>query len=441
MVTQIKTHLRNSLFFNTYLLIGMRMFGAATGFLFWALAARTTGAADVGLASGAVSAATLIAGLAQLGLGYGLIRHLASADDPNGLLNQSIVLSGLVSLGLALLFLAILPLWSPALLPLRADLATSLVFVILVVGTTTTQLLHWAFLAARRLSFSLWKMSIQSVLAIILLPALQPFMPGHLAISTAYMLSTLLGLAVSFWPFLPLARPGYRFSLRFSMSLRSSFANYSFVNYAADQLQRAPDTLLPLIVIDRFGTSAGAYFFIVWSLGRSIAAWAGSIAESLFAEGSNDRADASTHTRRSVKAGLLMAGGLAAATMLSGRFILSLYGQEYIEQGVRLLYLVALSGIPGVLLSIFINFLRIKDRLRAVSAISAANSGCAMLLSVAMLQVSFIASGLGWLMAQILVLAAAGLWWRWRGSRQHGRIELDPEQNKNAVIANVIRDA
>ena len=77
----------------------MRFLGAGLGFLFWALAARTMTADNVGLASGAVSAAMLLAGLAQLGLGYGLVRHLSHTDNPNGLLNLSIVLSGLTALG------------------------------------------------------------------------------------------------------------------------------------------------------------------------------------------------------------------------------------------------------------------------------------------------------------------------------------------------------
>jgi O-antigen/teichoic acid export membrane protein len=427
MITAIRAHVRNSLFLNTYLLIIMRVFGAGTGFLFWALAARTASADAVGLASGAVSAATLFAGLAQLGLGYGLIRHLGTSDDPNGLLNLSIVLSGLASVGLALVFLVTLQAWSPALMPLRTNLLTALVFVVLALSTTTTQLLHWAFLAARRLSFSLWKMSIQSVLAIVLLLALRPLMSGYLAIVAAYTLSTVLGLALCFWPFLPIAQPGYRFSLRLKLSLRSSFASYSFINYAADQFQRAPDTLLPLIVIQQFGPDAGAYFFVVWTLGRSIAAWAGSIAESLFAEGAHDRARAATYTRRSIKMGLLLAGGLTAATMLFGRLILAVYGREYIEQGVTLLYFVALSGIPGVLLSIYINFLRIHDRLRAVSVSMAVNVGCGMLLSVALMQLSFAGSGLGWLISQTLVLAGASLWWWRQRARQPGLLQAQTD--------------
>src|SRR5690242_14193363 len=102
---RLRAHLSDSLFWNTYLLIAMRVFGAGTGALFWALVARSMPPAEVGIASGMVSAATLIGGLSQLGLGYGLVKHLASQEDPSSLINFSIIISGLVSLGLTLLFL------------------------------------------------------------------------------------------------------------------------------------------------------------------------------------------------------------------------------------------------------------------------------------------------------------------------------------------------
>lgn len=419
MVTAIRTHLRTALFLNTYLLVIMRVFGAATGFLFWAIAARAMSAEEVGLASGAVSAATLFAGIAQLGLGYGLVRHLSSSERPNALLNLAIVVSGALALALALIYLLTLPLSSPVLLPLRATVVSSVVFVALVVSTTTTQLFHWAFLASRRLSFSLWKMLIQSVLAIILLLALWPLMSGYLATATAYMLSTVIGLALCFWPFLPRALPGYRFSLDFKNVPRISFGHYSLANYLADQLQRAPDTILPLVVITWLGPSAGACFFVVWTFGRSMAAWAGSVAESLFAEGAREPAKVAGHARRAVKLGLLLGGGLTTGSIVGARYFLAIYGPDYVEQGVVLLGVVALAAIPSVLLSIFVSLLRIHDRLRAVSTVMTVSVVSGVLLSVAFLQFGLAGAGVGWLLSQTLIVIAVGVWWRVGGARGH----------------------
>jgi O-antigen/teichoic acid export membrane protein len=405
----------------------MRVFGAGTGFIFWALAARVLSAEHVGLASGVVSAASLFAGLAQLGFGYGLVRHFSSSKDQNGLLNFAIVISGGVGTLLALCFLIAIPALSPAMLPVRSSITSGFVFVLLVLSTTTTQLLHWFFLASRRLSLSLWKMSIQSVFAIILLPILWRFMSGYMAIVTAYLLSTVIGLAISFWPFLRMAHPGYRFSMSHGISLRSSFAGYSIINYITDQFQRTPDTLLPLIVIEQFGPGAGAYFFTVWTLGRSIAAWAGSIAESLFAEGSNNPEAAATQTWRAVKLGVLLATGLTLATTLCGHLILSIYGQQYLEQGTVLLNYVALAGIPGVLLSIFVNFLRVKNHLKAVTVIMAISVGSGLILSTAMMQINFAGIGIGWLISQTIVLLGAAIWWRWLRNSWGSTVRFKPD--------------
>src|SRR6185436_17045721 len=286
MLTQIRAHLNDRLFWNTYLLVLMRVFGAGTGLLFWAWVARLMPPAEVGIAAGAVSAASLMGGLAQLGLGYGLVRHLPAQEDPSPLINFSLLLSGLVSLGLTLIFLGTLPWWTPALRPLRADLLMILVITLLVMTTALTQLMHWVFMAARRASFSLWKMTIQSVAALALLPIFHLCLPGYMAAITAYMLSTIIGLIPSFWPFLRQAHPRYHFFSTVHPLDQLSFAGYSLTNYAADQLQRAPDTVLPLLILSVLGPSAGAYFFVVWTFGRSLPGWAGSLADSMFAEAS-----------------------------------------------------------------------------------------------------------------------------------------------------------
>lgn len=419
MMTRIKTHLRNSFFLNTYLLIIMRVLGAGLGFLFWALAARTITVNDVGLASGAVSLTALLAGLAQLGLGYGLVRHLAQVDEPNQLLNMSIVISTLAGFGLALLPFISMSAWSPVLLPWRDSLFVTLCFIVLVLSTTLSQLLHWAFLATRRVEFSLIKQTGQAFLAIMWLLMLGKVIPGYLAALAAYTIATVMSLGVAFWVFLPRAQPGYRFDLSFKLSPFTSFTRFSLINHVTDQIQRVPDTLLPLMVIHLLGPSAGAYFFVVWTLARSIAAWAGSIAESLFAEGSNTPALASAFAWRSVKPGLLLAGGMTLAMIATAKVILSIYGHDYVEQGVVLLYLVALAAIPGVLLSIFVNFLRIRDSLGTIFMVTTLSTGSGILLTyLGMLWLDMRGAGIGWLIAQMIILIAVLGWWRWQQMRQ-----------------------
>ncbi|MCP5098159.1 MAG: oligosaccharide flippase family protein [Chloroflexi bacterium] len=422
MIASIRTHLRSTLIVNTYLLFFIRLLGTGFGFLFWAVAARAMTAEQVGLASGTVSSNMLLAGLAQLGLGYGLVRHLAHSKKPNALLNIAFVITGGVGVGLAILFLLMLASWSPALLPLRDSVVTMLLFVLFVAGTSLSQMLHWAFMATRQLTYSLIKNVTQSFLAIVLLFIFRPIFPGYLGAVMAYTGATVVSLLIVWIWFLPKAQVGYRFNLDFSVPVRASFARFSLVNYVTDQFQRAPDTLLPLIVINLFGTEAGAYFFVVWTLGRSMSAWAGSIAESLFAEGSHSPARLSLFVWRAAKFGLLLSTGLAAAISIGGRLILSIYGAEYATQGMGLLYFVAATAVPTVLLSVFVNYLRVRDKLRAVFVIMTASIGLGMVACyVSMQQWGLIGAGMGWLGAQTAVLLSSLVWWQWHKNREEIR--------------------
>lgn len=417
MLTQIRAHLNDRLFWNTYLLVIMRVFGAGTGLLFWAWVARLMPPAEVGIASGAVSAASLMGGLAQLGLGYGLVRHLPAQDDPSPLINFSLLLSGLVSLGLTLIFLGTLPWWTPALRPLRANLMMILVIVLLVLTTALTQLMHWVFMAARRASFSLWKMTIQSIAALVLLPIFYLFMPGYMAAITAYMLSTVIGLAPCFWPFMTQAHPRYHFALTWRPSNQLSFAGYSLANYAADQLQRAPDTILPLLILTVLGPSAGAYFFVVWTFARSLPAWAGSLAESMFAEASHAPGMTTLFARRSILGGLALSGGMALAAIVLGGPVLWLYGQEYLQNGLGLLIVVALATAPTVLLYSYINIWRVRNQLKAVVMVTVIGVGLGIISSLLGAYWSgLIGTGVGWLASQLLVALGLMVWLRNRWS-------------------------
>jgi len=414
MISTIRTHFRSTLIINTYLLFFTRLLGTGFGFLFWALVARVMSAEQVGLASGTVSSNMLLAGLAQLGLGYGLVRHLVHSKKPIALLNVAFMITAVTGLILAVLFLIMLPVWSPALLPLHDNVAAIVLFVLLIVGTSLSQMLHWAFMATRQLTYSLIKNVGQAFLAIVLLLLLKPNFPGFMGAVMAYTGATVISLLTAWSWFLPKAQAGYRLDFDFSIPLRSSFARFSLINYVTDQFQRTPDTLLPLIVINQFGAETGAYFFVVWSLGRSMSAWAGSIAESLFAEGSHDPTQLSVLVWRAVRFGLLLSSGLALAVVISGRLILSIYGTDYATHGMALLYFVAGTAVPTVLLSILVNYLRVKNNLRAVFVIMAASIGVGMVFAIVGMQFwDLIGVGIGWLSAQLSVLLISLSWWQW----------------------------
>lgn len=415
MITYIRKHLQSSLYQNTYLIILIRIFGMGFGFIFWALAARLMETVQVGIASGVVAAASLLAGLAQLGLGFGLVQFLPKKENAVDLLNFSLLLSAMAGGILSIVFLVGLPFWSRELLTLRSSYMLMLVFMGLVSSTALSQLVHYALLAKRRLNFSLFKSLAQAILAILFLILFQNYTHNSTAAIGAYFLATLISfLATLIW-FLPIAHQGYQFMPSIHVPGCIELTRFSVLNHIPDQAQRLPDTLLPLIVIAQLGAEAGAYFFIIWTLGRSIAAWSGSVGESLFAEGSHSPADAHQHGWKAMKFGLLLAFVMAAAVSTFGRFVLAIYGAEYVNNGLNLLYCVAFAAVPGVVLTILINMLRIQNRMGAVSVIMLASAGLGIAASYfGMSRYGLVGAGIGWLTMQLLLVGTVTLWWYWK---------------------------
>jgi O-antigen/teichoic acid export membrane protein len=89
-------------------------------------------AEDVGLASGTISVTMLLSGLAQFGLGYGLVRYLSKSEDASGFVNLNLLISGIGGTLLAVIFILSVQVWSPALDILRANALHLALFVILV---------------------------------------------------------------------------------------------------------------------------------------------------------------------------------------------------------------------------------------------------------------------------------------------------------------------
>jgi O-antigen/teichoic acid export membrane protein len=431
LIAQIKNHLTDKLFANTYLIMAVRLLGTLSGFIFWAIAARSMSAEQVGLASGAVAAAGLLARLAQLGLGQGLVRYLPAARRPGRLVNMSIDLTALVGLGLALVFLAGLAVWSPALVPLRDSLLAMAAFTALTAGLALTNLLNWAFIARRAPRFSLAKNAFQGVLSIVLLAALGMRSESYLAILVAYTLAVVAGFGLALIVFLPRSEPKFRLGMALPGRLRSPFTGYVLSNYVTEQLRTAPHSLIPLLVVNVLGPADGAYFFIVWSIAIGLNTLATSVDSSYFAEGANRPEMAGSFALRSSQAGVLYAGVFTLGAALLGRLVLLFYGPEYAAQGYMLLILLTASNIPGVVFAVYLSFLRICDRVILLMAVAGLDLVLGVVLTVQFMQsLGLIGIGIGWLLSKLLMLLCVAVLWQRQKShaRQPASIAALPER-------------
>lgn len=414
MIRHIRGHFNSSLVINSYLILLMRFLGSATGFIFWALAARTLSEVNVGLASSAIAAAGLLAGLAQLGLGYGLVRFAAQSTRVSALINTTCVLVALAGALLSITFLLGLNWWSPALAPLIGSAEAWSSFTILVVTTSMFQLLNWAFLAKRRTMLSLINNTFQSVVNIVIFVLLVWWVPNYLSAVHAYTFSTLLSVLLALLLLLPMTGHTYRQAFVWPTFARSRFATYSLSNFVTDQLQKAPDTLMTLVVVNVLGPAIGSYFFVVWSVNAGLRALASSTATSLLMEGAQRPELIAQHAYKSLRLGLILAVGMAVSVSVFSKFILMLYGPDYVERSTVLLILLSASLVPNVLVSVLTSVLRINGRLWPLIVVTGGDLALGLLaVYVCMAYFGLLGVGIGWLISRFVMVIAMGVLWRW----------------------------
>ena len=208
---ELKTRLFSSLFRNAYYLIASAVISSIGGTVFWIMAARFYSPADVGLAGSLISVIVLISTFSNLGMGFGLIRFLPTAENrANEMINSCLTIGVLASAGIAVIFLAGLSLWSRELMFIRESPLYVATFILLAIVWTLVVLVEQVFVAKRAAKYTLGQ---RMVAAVVRLPLPVAF-AGYFGVG-AFGIFVSAGLAMGgalllalFW-FLPRAEKGF----------------------------------------------------------------------------------------------------------------------------------------------------------------------------------------------------------------------------------------
>ncbi len=400
---RLKGLLSIPLYANAGYLVADTIIVSLLGFAFWALAARLYTPVQVGLASATIAAVLLLARLSGLGFGYGLIRFLPSAGERSStLINSCFTIAGLTSLVAALVFVAGLNLWAPALLYIR-DPGPFVFFVLLTIAYTLFRLIDQVFIARRRAKFVLFKNAAAGMVKIVAVIAFVAFFSAF-GIIASLGLAIFVALAVALLWFLPRAQQGYIPIPSVSKKAVSDITHFSLGNYIAELLWFAPLMLFPLMVVNILGAETNAYFYIPWVIAQMLFAIPMAISYSLFAEGSHNESLLRSNTLKSVKLCLLiLVPVIAVLFALSGKLLL-LFGNSYYENGTTLLRILVFSTIPVGINYIYLSVLRVKKNTTGVILVSA-SIACIALGSgyILMTSMGLLGIGVGWVATQTLI--------------------------------------
>jgi O-antigen/teichoic acid export membrane protein len=335
---------------------------ALLGAAFWLVAARQFTPDAVGVASAAVAAMTLLGYLATIGLGTLLMGELPRRDRHHrGLLNAALSLSGAVGMALGLGFAVAVPLLSSELDPLSETWVAALVFAVGVGLTGLAAVLDQALIGLLRGGLQLTRNIIFSVVKLLALVAVAYLLasPSGVWIYATWTAGIALSMLALTRFYLRRGSDGLWPRFRLLGEMRVDAATHHVYNLAI----RAPDLVLPLIVVTLLSAGANANFYIAWMIASFGFMVPVSLSSVLYAVGSGDAAG--LHERYRLSVTLSVGLGLVANLVLlvAGGPILGLFGADYEQGALTTLHILALGVFPETIKAHFLSISRVERRI------------------------------------------------------------------------------
>jgi len=394
-----------------YLMIASAV-NALFGFAFWLIVARFYSPTDVGLATAAISGASLLAMLANLGLGYGLIRFLPhSSKNANSLINSCFSLGSLTSVVAGLIFLGGLSFWSPALVFIKQNPIYLTAFLLFTLASTLLSLTGETFVAERRAGFVLATSLVFNSLRLPLVILLEAFF-HFFAIFASVTIAVGVALLLSIFFFLPQTQPGYRPFFAVNRKVVNEMLHFSFANYLSVLFWAAPGLVLPIMVVNLLGAELNAYFYIGWAIGGVLSVIPSAASISLFAEGSYEQEKLGINIWRSLKMVLLLLVPVVVLVLAFADKLLLLFGIAYAENATTLVRILAISSLPLAINIVYLAIKRVEKKLKVIVSLTALVTVVTLGLAYLLLSgMGINGAGIAWLVSQAIIASVIMASW------------------------------
>lgn len=395
---QILSHLRTPLFQNGYALILSSTATSGLGLLYWVLAARAYSAETVGLNSAILSAMLFLSAVAQLNLGSVMLRFVPLAGGATRrLVALTYVASIVATIALAAVFVLGIDLWSPTLRVLNQDTQLLAWFLLATMAWCIFTLQDSVLTALRRTLWVPVENTIFAIAKIGLLMALAVSFPkqGIFASWTIPVLAALVPVNLFiFWRAIP---QHVRDTAGRAVPLDARrLIRFASGNYVGSIFFQASATLLPILVADRAGATANAYFYLPWTITSSLQMIALNMSTSFTVEASHDEGKLAWYCSRVLAHNLRMLLPLVAVLVLGAPWVLGLFGANYAAQGTDVLRLLALSVIPYSMTALYVALARVQNRVNRIALVHAVRCLAVLALSYWVLPYLNI-TGVGWI--------------------------------------------
>jgi O-antigen/teichoic acid export membrane protein len=408
-----RLHARHALLADAGALFTSAGVNAGLGFLFWVVAARLYSAENVGIGTAAISAMALVGNISRLGLDVALVRLLPgrSPGQRQSVINASLAVVAVVGMLAGLVF-ALQPVFANETSRLlRQRLWVMLGFALTCAGWGVGLVLEQVLVVNKRGQYVVWKNLAFSLSKLVALaPLVLPVIDQRLSVLTATAIGVAAGLVVGLQGLRTNATRQWG-AMRIGLTeVRSSLAGYALKNYISALIAGLPGWLLPLIVVERSGARAAAYFYTSWMIMSIVNNGPAALGSALLAEGARQGQASQPLLRKAYTYALLFMVPAVLAILVAGQWLTPIFGRTYAEGGRELLPYLAIAGLPFAIVQISFMELRLEKELLVLCAAATLLSAITLVGSYVLLPVlGLIAIGIVWLMSCSLT-AILSLW-------------------------------
>ena len=423
LIERVSSQLQSPLLRNAYMLIINATATSGLGLLYWVVAARFYSADTVGVSSAALSAMTFLSGIAQLSFNDTFMRFVPPAGAA---VRRLVGVAYLISIGLGVVagvvFLLGLSTWAPSLTLLSDNPVVQTLFVLAVSFMAIFTLQDSVLTGLRRPKFILIENAVFGALKLGLLIACAAWLKDYGIFVSSVVPMALLTVPVNaliFKRLMPqhvaLTQQAQKISLR-------EVARYVAGNYLGVLAAQLTFTLLPILVLNVAGKSAGAYYYLPALLATSLRLVATNLTASLTVEAALDQRRLVEYCQRVLKNGLRIVALLAAVVCVAAPYVLAVFGKGYVAEGTLLLRLLALAAIPNVVIMVYIGKARVQGHLHAIVLLTVVQAALELGSSYILLgQYGIAGIGMAFCLCQTLValvLLATGLRPVWQRQKE-----------------------
>lgn len=290
-------------------------------------------------------------------------RYLPTAPNPNGLLTAVLTLVGGTGAVAAVIYLLLTPAIAPRLEFVARSPLLAIGFTLLTASAAVNLLTDSVFITSRRASYTaLTDGAVGGTTKVVSAVVL--------AGTGAYGLycASLSGFALAAVASIVLMVKALRWKPSTSgvfVTLRP-FLRFSSANYVSGAFYLLPGLVVPLIVLDRLGSTSAGYYYVAFQLANLLYAVSYAFGQTFMAEGSQANAALPKLIKRSFS--VLVAFVLPATLLLvvSAHWVLLAFGLKYSQHITLGLVWLAIASIPLALNNWLGSVLRLLSKLRAI---------------------------------------------------------------------------